>query len=878
MARDFMHSARENALATTEAHKQFLEFSKRMTRGYEEAMALQARLLSAQLKQTQQPGNLAPDAGMHPGSTERLPLYSRNDCLTFATGSVAEVFGPEFQVVDTYRARVRLPDEPLMLVDRVLALVGEKGSLSSGRIVTEHDVLPEAWYLDGNRAPVCISVEAGQADLFLSSYLGIDHVVKGRRTYRLLDACVTFFRGLPQPGETIRYDIEIEKFIRQGETHLFFFKFKGFIDDALLIQMKNGCAGFFTEEEVRNSGGIVDKESNGPAKKEEFGPVWRYPAPVRRQTFSEAALDALRSGRLEDAFGPAFQGKTLSASLWLPDGRMHLIDRVLAFDPHGGAFGKGLIRAEADIHPDDWYLTCHFVDDMVMPGTLMYECCAHTLRVFLQRIGWISEREDACYEPVVGVESVLKCRGPVTPSSRHVVYEIHIKEMGYGPEPYAIADARMTADGSYIVHFDSISMKLTRGSREEIERIWGTDSQLAALEKRSPALKKMPSAAEKNDTGIFNRNMLEEFAFGRPSRAFGKPYQIFDENRFIARLPKPPYLFMDRVVAATPEPWILKPDGWIEAEVDIDPADWFFRANRMPNMPFCVLNEIALQPCGWLAAYLGSALRSEKDLRFRNLGGAADLTGDVPAKRSTLTTRARLTQVSEAGDMIIEHFEFQILQFGKILYEGRTHFGFFTQKALAEQVGLQQVPLSRFRFPEDLSTQGPIAMPDHAPATPNDLSGHVHANAVLPGRAIRMIDHIEAYSPEGGPHGYGIIRASKKVLPEEWFFGAHFLNDPVCPGSLGLESLIQLLKFMVLDRWPHLAADHGFTLKSDTRHQWTYRGQITPENRRIELMAVVTNAVEKPFPVLTADSLLTVDGLPIYHMEQFSVGLVPLGR
>ncbi|MBW2514518.1 MAG: type I polyketide synthase, partial [Deltaproteobacteria bacterium] len=601
MARDFMRSAQENARTTTEAHKQFLEFSNRMTRGYQEAMALQARLLSVQLKQAQQTVNIAPDSGMHRGSTEMVPLYSRKDCLTFATGSVAEVFGSEFQVVDTYRARVRLPDEPLMLVDRVLALMGEKCSLGSGRIVTEHDVLPDAWYLDGNRAPVCISVEAGQADLFLSSYLGIDHVVKGRRTYRLLDACVTFFRGLPQPGETIRYDIEIEKFIRQGETHLFFFKFKGFIDDELLIQMKNGCAGFFTEEEVRNSGGIVDRESKVPAKKEGSGPVWRYPAPVRRQTFSEAALDALRSGCLEDAFGSVFQGKTLSASLWLPDGRMHLIDRVLAFDPYGGAFGKGLIRAEADVHPDDWYLTCHFVDDMVMPGTLMYECCAHTLRVFLQRIGWISEREDACYEPVVGVESVLKCRGPVTPSSRHVVYEIHIKEMGYGPEPYAIADARMTADGEYIVHFDSISMKLSRGSREEIERIWEGGSQLTALEKHSPALKNMPPAAEKNDSGIFNRNMLEEFAFGRPSRAFGKPYQIFDENRFIARLPKPPYLFMDRVVAATPEPWILKPDGWIEAEVDIDPADWFFRANRMPNMPFCVLNEIALQPCGWLA-------------------------------------------------------------------------------------------------------------------------------------------------------------------------------------------------------------------------------------------------------------------------------------
>ena len=35
--------------------------------------------------------------------------------------------------------------------------------------------------------------------------------------------------------------------------------------------------------------------------------------------------------------------------------------------------GWGSIRAEADIRPGDWFLVCHFVDDRVMPGTLMYE-------------------------------------------------------------------------------------------------------------------------------------------------------------------------------------------------------------------------------------------------------------------------------------------------------------------------------------------------------------------------------------------------------------------------------------------------------------------------------------------------------------------------
>ena len=68
---------------------------------------------------------------------------------------------------------------------------------------------------------------------------------------------------------------------------------------------------------------------------------------------------------------------------------MRLIDRVVELDPAGGRYGLGKIAAEADVHPDDWYLTCHFVDDRVMPGTLMYEYCLHTLRVFLLRLGWV---------------------------------------------------------------------------------------------------------------------------------------------------------------------------------------------------------------------------------------------------------------------------------------------------------------------------------------------------------------------------------------------------------------------------------------------------------------------------------------------------------
>ena len=443
--------------ATAKAHAVYLDLSLEITRAYSEAVQLQSRLAALSDKM---PGHFLPNS-----SPEPRPAFDRTQCLEFARGSAARVLGPEFAEVDTFPTRVRLPDEPLMLVDRILEIQGAKGSLGAGRIITEHDVLPGVWYLDGGRAPVCISVEAGQADLFLCSYLGIDRVVRGRRTYRLLDATVRFHRELPQPGETIRYAIEIEKFVRQGETYLFLFHFKGTIGGRPLITMTDGCAGFFTPEEVAGSGGIILTDEEKKPRPGKIPADWTFPVALTAEACDEAALEALRAGDPAACFGEAFSGIVIPESLRLPGGRMRLIDRVLSLEPQGGRFGLGRIRAEADIHPDDWFLTCHFVDDRVMPGTLMYECCAHALRVLVQRMGWIIDRPDVRYEPVQGIAATLKCRGPVTPATKRVVYEIDVKELGRNPQPFVIADANMYADGHHIVRFSDMSMQLTGASK-----------------------------------------------------------------------------------------------------------------------------------------------------------------------------------------------------------------------------------------------------------------------------------------------------------------------------------------------------------------------------------------------------------------------------
>jgi 3-hydroxymyristoyl/3-hydroxydecanoyl-(acyl carrier protein) dehydratase len=183
-------------------------------------------------------------------------------------------------------------------------------------------------------------------------------------------------------------------------------------------------------------------------------------------------------------FGQPFETIELPEALRLPGGP-YAIDpsHPRSLDPLGGRFGKGICTAEADIHPDDWFLTCHFVDDMVMPGTLMYECCAHTSAGAADAHGMGHRQADVAYEPIAGIDCRLKCRGPVTPATRHVHYTVEIKEMGYHPEPYVIADAHMHADGHYIVFFKDMSMQMTGVTQTEIEAFWHTISSAAMSKK-----------------------------------------------------------------------------------------------------------------------------------------------------------------------------------------------------------------------------------------------------------------------------------------------------------------------------------------------------------------------------------------------------------
>jgi 3-hydroxymyristoyl/3-hydroxydecanoyl-(acyl carrier protein) dehydratase len=434
-----------------------------------------------------------------------------------------------------------------------------------------------------------------------------------------------------------------------------------------------------------------------------------------------------------------------------------------------------------------------------------------------------------------------------------VAYEVSIKEIGYGPEPYCIADALMFADGKPIVEIGNMALRMTGLNQARLEEIWSNNNNI----NQSPRtiVRGLSTPAYNQKPALYDSASIRAFSNGNPSDAFGEPYRPFDRDRRIARLPGPPFQFLDRVTAVTGEPFALKAGAACETQYDVPADAWYFDANRGERMPFSVLLEIALQPCGWLAAYCGSALAGgDTDLAFRNLGGKGTQLLPVTPDIGTLTVQATMTSVSNSAGMIIQHYTMKVLCERGVVYDGTTYFGFFSQSALANQVGMPNAK------PPFLNIDGRAGA----------AHGELPREAPFPAPMLRMVDRIDGYLPTGGRAGLGLVQGSITVDPAFWFFQAHFYQDPVWPGSLGVESFLQLLKYAAWQRWGDPPPGGWQTPALGRAHEWVYRGQVVPTNREVTVILEVTDA-DDANRRLTADGFLAVDGRVIYQMTGFTL-------
>ncbi len=149
---------------------------------------------------------------------------------------------------------------------------------------------------------------------------------------------------------------------------------------------------------------------------------------------SFAREQLLQCGRGE-MFGPG------NAQLPVPN--MLMMDRVARIADFGGAFDKGEIIAELDIHPGLWFFDCHFPGDPVMPGCLGLDAMWQLVGFYLAWIG------NPGHGRALGVGEV-KFTGQVLPTATKVSYRIDMKRVISRKLVLGIADGTMEVDGRVI--------------------------------------------------------------------------------------------------------------------------------------------------------------------------------------------------------------------------------------------------------------------------------------------------------------------------------------------------------------------------------------------------------------------------------------------
>jgi 3-hydroxymyristoyl/3-hydroxydecanoyl-(acyl carrier protein) dehydratase len=789
---------------------------------------------------------------------------------------VSEFFGPMFAPQDRYARQTRLPAPPMLLVDRVTGIDAEPGSMGTGTLWTETDIRLDSWYLDSSgRIPAGIMVEAGQADLLLISWLGVDLLNRGERVYRLLGCELTFHGSPPGPDETLRYEIHIDGHGEHGGVRIFFFHYDAYLGDELRLSMREGQAGFFTAEELADTGGVLWKPEDTPP--DPARPADPPVVPGAARSFGPELVRAFAEGHPADCFGPGWElTRSHIRSPRIGDGRLRLLHSVPVYDPAGGPWGRGYLRAETPISPDDWFFEGHFTNDPCMPGTLMFDGCLQAMSFYLAAAGFTLDRDGWRFEPVSGVPYTMLCRGQVTPESRLLTYEVFVSELSAGPEPVLVADVLCTVDGVRAFHARGVGVRLvpdwplTHWRRLGPPAVQADGAPVPHRALAGLTGHRESAVVAEVDGFRYDYAAMLACAWGRPSEAFGPAYAPFDSTRRLARLPGPPFHFMSRVVGVEGTPWVMEAGAAVEVEYEVPEEVWYFEQNDFAGaMPFSVLMEVVLQASGWLASYVGSALTSDSDLLFRNLDGTGTVHREVRPGMGVLHTRTRLREVSRSAEMIIQAFDVECVCAGEPVFSLTTVFGFFPPSAFDNQVGL---PPSE---EESALLSADCAFGVELTARPEKYFADT---LCLPRPMLLMLDRVTGYWPDAGRAGLGRLRAVKDVDPGDWFFQAHFFQDPVQPGSLGVQAMCQLLQFYAIENglgagFPAPRFEPVLTGQAVT---WKYRGQVTPRTGRVTVEVEIREVVADEHRVrVIGEGWLWADGTRIYHVQGLGIGITP---
>ncbi|MEK7654934.1 MAG: hypothetical protein AAB323_01580 [Pseudomonadota bacterium] len=314
-----------------------------------------------------------------------------------------------------------------------------------------------------------------------------------------------------------------------------------------------------------------------------------------------------------------------------------------------------------------------------------------------------------------------------------------------------------------------------------------------------------PPYTKETQYNVFDKDALLHAVMGLPSKGFGDKLQKFDQGRFVPRLPAGDLLCIDYIEEVEPN---------------------HCRSTYRPSAPcsFALILEAALQPCGWLSHHMGCLDSFDDDTYFRNLNGELTLSAPYTAD-AEIVFDVKLLRTAKLGGKMIVNFSVEGRQNDQHILTMQTAFGYFSKQSLEKQGG----------FPEELPTH---------PYLPKPIPAALKDNRQF------MVEEI-LYADDK------MIHCRRMLSPDDWYFKAHFFQDPVQPGSLGIQAFYDAIGLFARK-----------TVTPIGTCTWKYRGQTLPSHSVLDVTVTVKEITDNR---ITFRGKLWVDGTCIYDLEQASV-------
>ena len=354
----------------------------------------------------------------------------------------------------------------------------------------------------------------------------------------------------------------------------------------------------------------------------------------------------------------------------------------------------------------------------------------------------------------------------------------------------------------------------------------------------------------------------------------GAEFGIYGELR-APHIPNGDFQFVDRAVALTGTRGGLENGSEMVTEYDSAADSWYYENNAHPSMPNCIFLESALQASILLGYFLGCTLRyPQKEFSIRNLEGWAIYHADLDLRGRTIRHHETLRSTTSMASAILQNFDFSLTCDGAPIYEGNSSFGYFSAKALENQIGLdngKQVPL--WCEAQGIAFEAMAGVDLQAADCVDFEATAERPYWRLSGGRLRLL-HL-AWLSEEGRYGKGYVAGYRRIDPADWYFRCHFHRDPVMPGSLGIEALIQAAQLFALrTKLGERFQSPRFGIATGIKTQWKYRGQILMDDPHMWVeLHVKEIRDEADRTLLIADASLFKGRLRIYELLDLAIAI-----